>query len=958
MSDARRRKRKRAVEELLSTEKTYVHLLTKLVEHFVQKLRSNTSMLSNEDHKILFPSDIHAILGLNQTFLEDLQKVIEGGKFNNDTTKIGSIIYAFCPHFKMYQNYLNNYSKAAERLAQLRKKSTSSFSIYCDRQREQKCFNHLPLESLIILPIQRMPRYKMLLEEIIKHTQSIHPDLQQLKQALAKISEVNDSINTRMKDFDARIKVQNIENRFNGKITPLVTPSRRYLKQGQLCKIGSKDDQDYVFFLFNDCLLYASQSMIGDKLIFGNLLRFNSKFKIRQTANKTNVHLIENLFEIHSTTESFMVYASTKTEMNDWIQSINDAFTGYMSVRKNLKTNESCNTFAVTLQIPNDFSEKCMVHGCNAQFTFINRRHHCKYCGYIICGKCSSNQLRSRPTDVQLTTEMVRVCDVCYKTNAGTVGVEVLPAKVRHHSTEKALALLGFAVDDPKAKTPSKTSKKREEGIQEELLTLFKKRAKEAADNTDDIKQTEKDDEIGALAMKNTRPTNKGKKRNSAVLDFVKLDIQPKLIALETDNVKLEENVRELKRMNKELKQDVSTLKRSLNDQNHAQKQIVTRLEKQNNELRADHQRLQSLVKTLSNTTDKSKRAEEIQNTKIKTLESHNENLQNELKVKEQEIEALLVKQSGLQNALQKHEMSMNEDDGKDVTSTPSNITVPRTILSTGNPEVPSPNTQYNNAIQELMHPGVEDTTVNKTVNRQEAKRICSTCNKEIVGRALRTKGGLHHRKCHVCSECKATLAGKLYGVVESNGKKVKLCEVCTNKANEKRVEKSKTSQKRTMRSKNNLYQQMNQFRSTANKVPKPWETETSKSPTLKPSLVRTVSNEDSTSGMKKKQTTSYKVKGSNLKPKKKNARASTLTPQRKCGKCKAVVFGKNRIEGPNNTVFHPNCFRCSDCDNELVQKKWRSYPVKGKTTLTLCPDCARKRDEALFSQHRGKLVL
>ena len=51
----------------------------------------------------------------------------------------------------MYQNYVNNYSSAATRLAKLRKKS--SFSSYCDKHMTPN-FNNLALESLIILPIQ------------------------------------------------------------------------------------------------------------------------------------------------------------------------------------------------------------------------------------------------------------------------------------------------------------------------------------------------------------------------------------------------------------------------------------------------------------------------------------------------------------------------------------------------------------------------------------------------------------------------------------------------------------------------------------------------------------------------------------------------------------------------------------------------------------------------------------
>ena len=333
----------------------------------------------------------------------------------------------------MYQNYCNNYSQAASILAKLRKKSSSSFSTYCDKQMNAEYFNNLSLESLIILPIQRMPRYKILCEEIIKHTEPNHPDLKQLTNALTEITKVNHAINSRMKEFDSRIEVQNIENRFNGKITNLVTPSRRYIRQGQLCKIETKDDQDYLFILFSDCLLYASQSMIGDKLVFGNMLLFNAKFKIKKTAKEINVHKIANLFEIHSTNESFMLYASTREVMDSWFNSISNACKEYLSLTtiQNKQESNMDNIYAATLCIPNDFAEKCMSNGCNTKFSFVHRRHHCKfwyvlywiismyklkhmlfvtnfitiYSGFVVCSKCSSNQLPSRPTAISSSTE-------------------------------------------------------------------------------------------------------------------------------------------------------------------------------------------------------------------------------------------------------------------------------------------------------------------------------------------------------------------------------------------------------------------------------------------------------------------------------------------------------------------------------------------------------------------------
>ena len=41
--------------------------------------------------------------------------------------------------------------------------------------------------------------------------------------------------------------------------------------------------------------------------------------------------------------------------------------------------------------IPDDLAERCFV--CNSLFTLINRRHHCRKCGGVVCSSCSANKV-------------------------------------------------------------------------------------------------------------------------------------------------------------------------------------------------------------------------------------------------------------------------------------------------------------------------------------------------------------------------------------------------------------------------------------------------------------------------------------------------------------------------------------------------------------------------------------
>merc|ERR1712048_1103287 len=81
----------------------------------------------------------------------------------------------------------------------------------------------------------------------------------------------------------------------------------------------------------------------------------------------------------------------------------------------------------------------------------------------------------------------------------------------------------------------------------------------------------------------------------------------------------------------------------------------------------------------------------------------------------------------------------------------------------------------------------------------QQPKRICITCGKEIIGRALKTKDGLIHKECHCCVECNKFLLGKIYAVLWEDDKKVKLCEECTEESREDRKRMAKESMSRKM---------------------------------------------------------------------------------------------------------------------------------------------------------------
>ena len=111
---------------------------------------------------------------------------------DTDDIFIGDDLRSFTPYFKSYQSYLNNYENASvliRRITNLERNKFNQFNEWYDKQKAQFVDNK-SMDFYLILPIQRLPRYKLCLHEIIKNTEEDHPDFEQLKKAEQAIVDV------------------------------------------------------------------------------------------------------------------------------------------------------------------------------------------------------------------------------------------------------------------------------------------------------------------------------------------------------------------------------------------------------------------------------------------------------------------------------------------------------------------------------------------------------------------------------------------------------------------------------------------------------------------------------------------------------------------------------------------------------------------------------------------------
>jgi hypothetical protein len=100
-----------------------------------------------------------------------------------------------------------------------------------------------PINSFLILPVQRLPRYQLLAESLLKYTSLGHPDHSQLEQAVKKIINVNSYVEAKKDEFEHRHRVQTIQHKFGSK---LVCKFSLFLVQVSF--------SDEIFLSFRNCV--------------------------------------------------------------------------------------------------------------------------------------------------------------------------------------------------------------------------------------------------------------------------------------------------------------------------------------------------------------------------------------------------------------------------------------------------------------------------------------------------------------------------------------------------------------------------------------------------------------------------------------------------------------------------------------------------------------------------------
>eukprot|EP01090_Pellita_catalonica_P018772 TRINITY_DN6169_c0_g1_i2.p1 TRINITY_DN6169_c0_g1~~TRINITY_DN6169_c0_g1_i2.p1 ORF type:complete len:812 (-),score=142.29 TRINITY_DN6169_c0_g1_i2:179-2389(-) len=236
--------RLKIVNEILATEKNYLSGLTVITTVFLKPLQENASDLgiSPDDITKLF-SKLELIREYHVVFYSRLQQRLA---LQSSYVKLGisDLFLKESDFLLVYTIYINNYETALSTLAQLRRLNDKAKKFLIQCEHDPRC-NMQDLESLLIQPIQRIPRYVMFLGDLLKHSSKGSRFYKRLKEALDLMRERTDWINEKKRQAEQQSNMARLAKRFVYSGAP-AKKRRRYTALVEACGLDAAEQVDKI----------------------------------------------------------------------------------------------------------------------------------------------------------------------------------------------------------------------------------------------------------------------------------------------------------------------------------------------------------------------------------------------------------------------------------------------------------------------------------------------------------------------------------------------------------------------------------------------------------------------------------------------------------------------------------------------------------------------------------------
>uniref|UniRef100_A0A915PTU7 Uncharacterized protein n=1 Tax=Setaria digitata TaxID=48799 RepID=A0A915PTU7_9BILA len=414
-------------------------------------------LISQIAQQLLMVKEAHKFL------LEKISSKIEKWDSRNpnmaECLKNGAGLLKCClPYLKEKKKHVDDFIRLLQDSEELAR-ATAKF--------EEQVMGKISIIQQLDIVHQNVVRYTILLQAYKKHLLPESSELEVCKEALVQLSKVSELVDRQISRAELEKRLFDLYRRLEGRFN-VFEANRHLLFEGELMKQSRKDLQPRYLILFSDVLLICKYSRTPSLGADANFHSEFYKFFVSRIRVKAEEHgEYETHFQLYTTQKSAVFIAKTKRERDDWVKRISEAKLEAKELRRikaarnkilnvrvvhneeqrgegssDAKASNNGSDHSVSsnyvptngkykytpLWIPDPKATSCMMAGCSTKFNVLNRRHHCRECGYLICRAC----VGYAPVKTNSYYVRTKVCPECYvkiiKKWSGELGTAIFTA--------------------------------------------------------------------------------------------------------------------------------------------------------------------------------------------------------------------------------------------------------------------------------------------------------------------------------------------------------------------------------------------------------------------------------------------------------------------------------------------------------------------------------------------------
>lgn len=321
--------RRQAIQEILTSERSYIAQLDVLVKFFVRPLKDRTNLISTEQYQAIF-GQVEMIYSLNLELLGELEA---------DLDNVARAFKRIAPFFKLYSVYAFDYNRAQLILQELTERNVA-FKKFLDAN-ESRPEVQRQLISLLIAPIQRVPRYRLLLQQVVLYSSPSDADFRVLQESIREVESTVNHLNGVFLDQENMQALLDLQNSLVNRQPNIVQPSRKVIREGVLHKMsGSKGTKLRRYcVLMSDIFMYCKclKERAPKQLLVG-ALECCCIFPLKKCRVS---EIFPGTFKLTCQGDGIILSADTAVEGRSWLAAIKETIDVHVQCRRTIRKGSS-----------------------------------------------------------------------------------------------------------------------------------------------------------------------------------------------------------------------------------------------------------------------------------------------------------------------------------------------------------------------------------------------------------------------------------------------------------------------------------------------------------------------------------------------------------------------------------------------------------------------------------------